>query len=331
MYFDEAFLNRKIRENINNVPISIYKKFKYLIEGKIAENGSIFIDGVLEKIEDGYSEEFIKKKESEYEKLIKDKDKIGIDDSELKKMKAEIDSANELNKLPSKQRAINFLKNGGSITFPDFDSYGMGFQQEIVSSILDNGYYIKDNIFLNYANKVSDTPVSDLGKQYFVAFEQVNKLLHSGDLKLDDLTLLWLKNKNSYEADDKEYKIKALTFITGKSASSFGEVTGIEKLLNEIINSKKKSEIEDLLDNWQTKDGSKAIRGKKAPETEAEKKLSDKVFEEIIDSLIKGKTEFNREKLRIAFDKVYKVGDSAETTLMNIIKDGYLKVRIRRG
>ena len=101
--------------------------------------------------------------------------------------------------------------------------------------------------------------------------------------------------------------------------------------VDEIINSKKKSEIEDLLDNWQTKDGSKAVRGKKAPETEAEKKLADKVFEEIIDSLIKGKTEFNREKLRIAFDKVYKVGDSAETTLMNIIKDGYLKIRIRRG
>lgn len=330
MYFDVSKLNSVLKESCIRA-VSIHKKFLYLTEGKIPTNGSIFIDGVLEKVEDGYSNELIKKKEEEYNKLVKEKDRIGLDDSELKKIRDEIDEAKDLNKLSPKQRAINFLKNGGSTTFPNFGSFGEGFKQEMILSILDNGYYIKDNKFLNYANVVADTSVSALGKKYFTAFEQINKLLNSGDLKIDDLTILWLRDANSYEANDIEYKIKALTFITGKDASAFGEVTGIEKLLNNIIKSKKRSEIEDLLDDWQTKDGSKSIKGKKEPETEEEKKASIKIFDEIVSVLTKGGAEFNKEKLKTAFDMVYKVGDTAEVTLMNIIKSGYLKIRVRRG
>ena len=274
-----------------------------------AANNSIFDKEQLEIINGGYPKDQIEK--------IKKKAKRQAKNGNLERVKqldSLIKNSEQFNKNTPKQRALTLLYQGES-QFGDFTRYGEGFQMALADSINRYGWMINNNPYLEFALKVTNDGkktdgVAKSKAGSAMALETIATMLINGELELDNVNLEWMTNEKAYNADDPVFKVKALTLINGKTADDFGDTNQVPDLTNRILDSTKKSDIEYLLQDWQTKDGT------------ANDRRSENVFKQVEQAVKKGGIRYDRDKLKALFDKTFTEGDKAGETLQKMISSG---------
>lgn len=281
-----------------------------------AANDSIFDKDQLELINGGYPKDKLNKIQ-----LAFTKDSFGKDDKEKKDIRDRFDKDvaeyNNFNKLTPKQRALQFLYQGKS-QLGGFNQYGEGFQTAVADAINRFGWMISSNPFLDFARKVTNNGksvkgVPKLGASAAQALETLTTMIANGELKVDNKNLTWMTNEKAYNSDDPVFKVKALTLINGKTAEDFGDTNQVPDLTKRILDSTKKRDIEALLQEWQTKDGT------------ANDRRSENVFKQIVKALRDGGVKFDQTKLKALFDKTFAEGDKVGDTLQKMLSSGEWK------
>lgn len=222
----------------------MYFKRLYLTEA------SIFDDNQLQQIKDA-NKPFLKDAATQRAKdlnLTKKETKNYLKDQEKQA-------------TSSAQKATELLNNGDVKGFENFKSWGPTFKTLFLQTLSEDGYDTRTNPFLTFAKLVARTDITQLGNNALRALNEVRAQLKSGGLRLQNANLKnqhyeWLADKDSYIADDPEYKVKTLIFFTSPNAKNFGEVRDIP--WDRVRSSKNKREIQSLVAGWQTKDGEDA-------------------------------------------------------------------------
>ena len=222
----------------------MYFKRLYLIEA------SIFDDKQLQQIKDA-NRPFLKDAATQRAKdlnLTKKETKNYLKDQESKA-------------TSSTQKAIELIEKGEVKGFENFQDWGPTFKTLFLQTLSEDGYDTRTNPFLAFAKLVARTDITQLGNNALKALNEVRTQLKNGGLRLQNENLNnqhyeWLADKDSYIADDPEYKVKTLIFFTSPNAKNFGEVRDIP--WDKVRSSKSKREIQSLVAGWQTKDGEDA-------------------------------------------------------------------------
>ena len=222
----------------------MYFKRLYLIEA------SIFDDKQLQQIKDA-NRPFLKDAATQRAKdlnLTKKETKNYLKDQESKA-------------TSSTQKAIELIEKGEVKGFENFQDWGPTFKTLFLQTLSEDGYDTRTNPFLAFAKLVARTDITQLGNNALKALNEVRAQLKNGGLRLQNANLNnqhyeWLADKDSYIADDPEYKVKTLIFFTSPNAKNFGEVRDIP--WDKVRSSKSKREIQSLVAGWQTKDGEDA-------------------------------------------------------------------------
>ena len=222
----------------------MYFKRLYLIEA------SIFDDKQLQQIKDA-NRPFLKGAATQRAKdlnLTKKETKNYLKDQESKA-------------TSSTQKAIELIEKGEVKGFENFQDWGPTFKTLFLQTLSEDGYDTRTNPFLAFAKLVARTDITQLGNNALKALNEVRAQLKNGGLRLQNANLNnqhyeWLADKDSYIADDPEYKVKTLIFFTSPNAKNFGEVRDIP--WDKVRSSKSKREIQSLVAGWQTKDGEDA-------------------------------------------------------------------------
>lgn len=190
------------------------------------------------------------------------------DDNENKDKKSTPDSIftekQELAVGKNRQKIEELLKSGAVQDFPNFNSWGKTFQNIFIDSILDRGPTRSQNPFLQYADIVKDhKPITGLSSDAYDGLVTLKNILEKGAINLKNLDINNIKNTNyeylilrlAFRADDPSYKIKALTFLASPKAKNYGNEKTIKDVMFQVLESEKKSEIMQIVSNWQTKNG----------------------------------------------------------------------------
>lgn len=277
-----------------------------------AASNSIFDKEQLEIINGGYPKDQIEK--------IKKKAKRQAKNGNLERVKqldSLIKNSEQFNKNTPKQRALTLLYQGES-QFGDFTRYGEGFQMALADSINRYGWMINNNPYLEFAlkstndgKKTGGVAKSKAGSA--MALETIATMLINDELEIDNVNLEWMTNEKAYNADDPVFKVKALTLINGKTADDFGDTDLVPDLTNRILDSTKKSDIEYLLQDWQTKDGT------------ANDRRANNVYKQVEQSVKRGGIKYDPNKLKALFDKSFAEGDKPGETLQKMISSGEWK------
>ena len=172
---------------------------------------------------------------------------------------------------------IDMLHNGEVKYFEKFKDWNKNLQQKTIDSIVNKGVIYKDNPFLRYVKIISNSPVatssvltSSILGTIEKAFENDDKSGIYTNINLKGNKYLnWIIDPNSYVADDPNYKIKTLLFLTSGDVSKYGDTKTVP--IDAVKKSKKKDDIMTILSKWQTKNGTKPIN----TGSENKKKSSD--------------------------------------------------------
>ena len=274
-----------------------------------AASNSIFDKEQLEIINGGYPKDQIEKIRKKAERQAKSGNL-----ERVKQLDSLIKNSEQFNKNTPKQRALTLLYQGES-QFGDFTRYGEGFQMALADSINRYGWMINNNPYIEFALKVTNDGkktdgVAKLKAGSAMALETIATMLINDELEIDNVNLEWMTNEKAYNADDPVFKVKALTLINGKTADDFGDTNLVPDLTNRILDSTKKSDIEYLLQDWQTKDGT------------ANDRRADNVYKQVEQSVKRGGIKYNPDKLRALFDKSFTEGDKPGETLQKMISSG---------
>lgn len=274
-----------------------------------AANDSIFDKEQLEIINGGYPKDQLEKIKKKAERQAKKGNLEGV-----KQLDSLIKNSEQFNSNTPKQRALSLLYQGES-QFGDFTRYGEGFQMALADSINNYGWMINNNPYLEFALKATNDGkktdgVAKLKANSAMALETIATMILNGELELDNANLEWMTNEKAYNADDPVFKVKALTLINGKTADDFGDTNQVPDLTNRILDSTKKSDIEYLLQDWQTKDGT------------ANDRRAGNVYKQVEQSVKRGGIKYNPDKLRALFDKSFEEGDKPGETLQKMISSG---------
>lgn len=274
-----------------------------------AASNSIFDKEQLEIINGGYPKDQIEKIRKKAERQAK---KGNLE--RVKQLDSLIKNSEQFNSNTPKQRALSLLYQGES-QFGDFTRYGEGFQMALADSINNYGWMINNNPYLEFALKATNDGkktdgVAKSKAGSAMALETIATMLINGELELDNVNLEWMTNEKAYDADDPVFKVKALTLINGKTADDFGDKDLVPDLTNRILDSTKKSDVEYLLQDWQTKDGTSNDR------------RANNVYKQVEQSVKRGRIKYNPDKLRALFDKSFAEGDKPGETLQKMISSG---------
>ena len=177
---------------------------------------------------------------------------------DTEKIAGSIFTRSQLEQVGKDRNKISDLLESGAVKdFPDFKNYSTTFKNVFIDSILDNSAYITQNPFLNYAKQARKTDIVKLGTSAYDGLVMLKNLLNNDalDIKLKNNSYSFMLNPKSFDADDPEYKIKALSFLAGPNAKNYGDLQTINDLMDRIVNSTKKDDIMLLVSNWQTKNG----------------------------------------------------------------------------
>lgn len=277
-----------------------------------AANDSIFDKEQLEIINGGYPKDQLEKIKKKAARQAKKGNLEGV-----KQLDSLIKNSEQFNSNTPKQRALSLLYQGES-QFGDFTRYGEGFQIAVADAINRFGWMISGNPFLDFARKVTNNGksvkgVPKLGASAAQALETLPTMIANGELKVDNKNLTWMTNEKAYNSDDPVFKVKALTLINGKTAEDFGDTNQVPDLTKRILDSTKKRDIEALLQDWQTKDGT------------ANDRRSENVFKQVVKSLRDGGVKFDQTKLKALFDKTFAEGDKVGDTLQKMLSSGEWK------
>lgn len=275
-----------------------------------ADADSIFSNEQLVYIENpGKNQAELEQHLAEFEDNLKSANGGKLD----KKAKKELDTLKaetkkEAEKTP-KQKALELLYKGES-SLGDFSKFGEGFQIALAESINSFGWRKSTNPYLEFAEKAKNTDVAKVKSTAAQALVTITNMLNNKELELSKNNIRWMTNKSAYDADDPVFKVKALTFINGKTADDFGDIKLVPGLTTKILDSRKKSDIEYLLQDWQTKDGT------------ANDRRANNVYKQVEQSVKRGGIKYNPDKLRALFDKSFSEGDKPGETLQKMISSG---------
>ena len=288
-------------------------------EVKSTGRGSIFNEAQENMIKNG-PKDFDAKAEKD---KIDDMRKNNADPDVIKASEDRLKEAEFMDKSSPKQRALHFLTTGQSDVFPNYKDYGKAFKGALYGSLSKNGWTTETNPFLLFASRVANTDVVKVKPNATTALYEIGVMIGENQLEVNDNTLSWLKNPSSYEADDPEYKVKALAFLSGPDADRYGELDLVPQLIKKIIQEKKSINIKVMLSDWQTKEGSDNPSSEgRAPQSESEKARATKTFKSLLNTFNKGKVKYDEKKAREVFDKYYRVGDSVDEIALKVIENG---------
>ena len=288
-------------------------------EVKSTGRGSIFNEAQENMIKNG-PKDFDAKTE---ENKIKEMKKNNADPDTIKASEARLEEAEFMDKSSPKQRALHFLSTGQSDVFPNYEDYGKAFKGALYGSLSKNGWTTETNPFLLFASRVANTDVVKVKPNATTALYEIGVMIGENQLEVNDGTLGWLKNPGSYEADDPEYKIKALAFLSGPDADRYGELDLVPQLIKKIVQEKKSTNIKVMLSDWQTKEGSDGPSSEgKVPQSETEKARATKTFKSLLNTFNRGKVKYDEKKAREVFDKYYRVGDTVDEIALKVIENG---------
>ena len=174
-----------------------------------------------------------------------------------------------------------------------------------------------------YAGKKPSGTIVKVKPNATTALYEIGVMIGENQLEVNGGTLRWLKNPSSYEADDPEYKIKALAFLSGPDADRYGELDLVPQLIKKIVQEKKSTNIKVMLSDWQTKEGSDGPSSEgKVPQSETEKARATKTFKSLLNTFNRGKVKYDEKKAREVFDKYYRVGDTVDEIALKVIENG---------
>lgn len=175
---------------------------------------------------------------------------------------------------------VELLRGGQIKGWEDFKSWHPSFQNKILETIVKKGTKYAENPFLSYISAISKSPVIKTGVD-LKTLEVIEGALEDGLLPNDKQVLQktkkynYLMDADAYKADDQEYKLKALIFLSSDKAKSYGEIS--KAPVEEILRSEKKSEIQGLLTKWQTKRGDESDASTTRSVGSRSKKTSERV------------------------------------------------------
>ena len=209
---------------------------------------------------------------------------------DTEKIAGSIFTRSQLEQVSKDRNKISDLLESGAVKdFPDFKNYSTTFKNVFIDSILDNSAYTTQNPFLNYAKQARKTNIVKLGTSAYDGLVMLKNLLNNDalDIKVSNLKnnrYSFMLNPKSFDADDPEYKIKALAFLAGPNAKNYGDLQTINDLMDKIINSTKKDDIMLLVSNWQTKNGNdkNSGSGNRTNNRESNKKATDREAQRLI-------------------------------------------------
>lgn len=229
------------------------------------------------------------------------------------------------------------LEEGKNLILPNYPTFSETVKKVLQNSFSQNGYDTIDNQFLAFMQKAQNTPIAKLGNNAYPALDTLREILLADTIKLSSANLRnqkmdWMYNPQSYDADDSIYKIKVLAFLSSAKSDRFGQTK--TKPFDQIVKSTSKAQIQDILDEWNTKDGddyrgsrrrSNRIGSRGKTLTASEQKIAGDVKKEIFNiikksPLISDRFKDNEQAFEDLFNKNYSQGDKVETLIAKMLR-----------
>lgn len=266
-------------------------------------------------------------------------------------------------------KAMDYLKKNDTALIQGYSKWGDALKKSFQNSVLQYGYDTRTNLFLHFVKVAQNIDaIRKMGNDKYPALEMIRTLIANKELILTNQNLNnqsiskspsrtghkttsnyngWLFDPNTYVAaspGDLMYKIKALAFLSTGEAAAYGDTK--TRPFDQIIAARKKSEIQQILTNWQTKPGEDQRRyrsgvsrnkhtGKvnikgKVPETEEEKEAAKKVVERNSDTLKEFKRKISGasdEELAELLNRLYRVNDTDDTLIDKVVDSILLSIK----
>lgn len=225
------------------------------------------------------------------------------------------------------EKLAELLENGEVTDFKDYPNWSNTFKDNFFRSLLEDGLTYKSNPFLSYTKLITKHKDSNDGiaktenPKANIGFVLLRTLLKKKEAELNTANLPsgkthagWLINPKTFKgntANDIEYKIKTLAFLSTKESSKYGEVSN--KPFDKVLNANTKEEIQSIIGNWATgsptEDSSstnkkKKNSGKKMDKDDAQK-ATNKYTEMLPKSIVVNATD-----MRDAMKNTIQVGDT---------------------
>lgn len=235
-------------------------------------------------------------------------------------------SAEEASELLTKRGndKTKFLKSKIQERFGNDPDYNVYFEV-LLDSMEEYGTDTAQNRFLQYIVTKGGTPFNMKSSQPYLIYSILNNAeanVTTGAAAKSS----WLYNPNSYNGSD--FKIKALAFLSSKDAENYGDPK--TKPTQKILNTTDDTEIETLLSNWQTKDGTQTnsrYSGRRYSSSRGNSKSlfpkdSAKVAQDKTQKLelIKNVYSASNSQLASAIDKAYTPGISDADLVASVSK-----------
>lgn len=250
---------------------------------------------------------------------------------------AELKNKAAENRTTLLQQIRTELEENQNRILPNYSTFSETVKKVLQNSFSQNGYDTIDNQFLAFMQKAQNTPVAELGNNAYPALDTLREILAAGTIKLSSANLKnqrmdWMYNPQSYNADDNIYKIKVLAFLSSAKSDRFGQTK--TKPFDEIIKSTSKAQIQEILDEWNTKDEddygssrrrSSRVGSKSKTLTAGEQKIAEDVKKEIFNiikksPLISDRFKDNEQAFEDLFNKNYSQGDKVETLIAKMLR-----------
>ena len=229
------------------------------------------------------------------------------------------------------------LEEGKNPILPNYPTFSETVKKVLQNSFSQNGYDTLDNQFLAFMQKAQNTPIAKLGNSAYPALDTLREILAADTIKLSSANLRnqkmnWMYDPQSYNADDNIYKIKVLAFLSSAKSDRFGQTK--TKPFDQVVKSTSKAQIQDILDEWNTKDGddyggsrrrSSRIGSRGKTLTASEQKIAGDVKKEIFNiikksPLISDRFKDNEQAFEDLFNKNYSQGDKVETLIAKMLR-----------
>lgn len=250
---------------------------------------------------------------------------------------AELKNKATENRTTLLQQVRTELEDGKNKILPNYSTFSETVKKVLQNSFSQNEYDTVDNQFLAFMQKAQNTPIATLGSSAYPALDTLREILAAGTIKLSAANLKnqrldWMYNPQSYSADDNIYKIKVLAFLSSAKSDRFGQTK--TKPFDEIVKSTSKTQIQDILDEWNTKDGddygssrhrSSRVGNRGKTLTASEQKIAEDVKKEIFNiikksPLIADRFKDNEQAFEDLFNKNYSQGDKVETLIAKMLR-----------
>lgn len=209
--------------------------------------------------------------------------------------------------------------------FPNSNGELNSFKEVIVDSIKNYGLDTANNKFLNFvvSPNIEKLGKGDLSKAYA---QVVQKAFQENSIKLapGSFASQWLWDKRAY--DGHVSKLNALIILSDpEEADKYADPKTRKDLLPKLLAVRTQKDIADVLDNWQTRDGTDSRNvgfrgGKHSGAGKGEKVESEEVTKKKLYNIVKGlNNTYDDSMVNKAIDKIYQKSRTISQLLPSLI------------